>query len=142
MITQGATVTSSCEDCGGVLTSDTGQYIERGRLWWGTEARCASCSNSWCRQDSGVTTPEAVRQALLAEHGPARLRLSGDTPGLLPLMQALRETLRLSLGQARAMAAELKESGLLGTMVEMELLAAGLRSRSVAATVETGRAAD
>jgi hypothetical protein len=35
------------------------------------------------------------------------------------------------------MASELKETGLVGTLVEMELIAAGLQRRSVATTIET-----
>lgn len=53
------------------------------------------------------------------------------------MLHALREIHHFSLGQARAMADELKKTGLIGTLVEMELVAAGLRRRSVAAAVET-----
>jgi hypothetical protein len=38
----------------------------------------------------------------------------------------------LSLGEARLMAADLSEGGLVGTSVEMAHLAQGLRNRSVA----------
>lgn len=139
MITQGAKTTTRCEDCGGVLVRDTGQFIDRDQLWWGTEGTCETCPNRWCEQDTGGTTPEEIRHALLAEHGPARLRLSGPESNLISVLQVLRETYRLSLGQARTMAGELRSTGLVGTLVEMEFLAAGLRRRSVAASVVHGR---
>ncbi|MFE9404764.1 hypothetical protein ACFYNY_23850 [Streptomyces sp. NPDC006530] len=129
-------VTTRCDDCGGVLIRDIGQFIDGGQVWWGTEGRCQACPAAWCEQDSGGTTPEEIRQALLAKHGPARLRLAGPESSLVPVLHALRETHGLALAQARAMADELKTTGLVGTLVEMELVAAGLRRRSVAATVE------
>lgn len=48
-----------------------------------------------------------------------------------------REMLRLPLGQARVMAGAFQETGLVGTLVEMELIADGLQHRSVATTIET-----
>ncbi|MYV91185.1 hypothetical protein GT350_13220 [Streptomyces sp. SID1034] len=119
-----------------MLIRDIGQFIDGGQVWWGTEGRCQACPTAWCEQDSGGTTPEEIRQALLAKHGPARLRLAGPESSLVPVLHVLRETHGLSLAQARAMADELKTTGLVGTLVEMELVAAGLRRRSVAAAVE------
>nr|WP_237549839.1 hypothetical protein [Streptomyces sp. SID1034] len=118
------------------MIRDIGQFIDGGQVWWGTEGRCQACPTAWCEQDSGGTTPEEIRQALLAKHGPARLRLAGPESSLVPVLHVLRETHGLSLAQARAMADELKTTGLVGTLVEMELVAAGLRRRSVAAAVE------
>ncbi|MGW6404385.1 hypothetical protein [Streptomyces sp. NPDC055134] len=137
MITQGVKVTARCDDCGGALICDIGQYIDRGQLWWGTEGACKSCPSRWCEQDTGGATPEEIRQALLAEHGSARLRLADNESSLIAVLRVLREALHLSLGQARAMADELKESGLVGTVVEMELIAGGLQLRSVTTTIET-----
>ncbi|WP_250301174.1 hypothetical protein OG204_15740 [Streptomyces sp. NBC_01387] len=137
MITQGAQVTARCEDCGGVLIRDTGQYIDHGQLWWSTEGACESCPNRWCEQDTGGATPEEIRNALLAEHGPARLRIADNELHRLPVLRALREVLHLSLHQARATACTLRETGLVGTLVEMEFVAAGLHRRSVATSIET-----
>ncbi|MFJ7905907.1 hypothetical protein [Kitasatospora sp. NPDC096204] len=129
-------ITTHCDDCDGVLIRDVGQFIDRGQVWWGTEGRCRTCPAAWCEQDGGGPTPEEIRQALPAEHGPARLRLAGPESSLVPVLRALREIHGLSLAQARAMAHELRTTGLVGTLVEMELVAAGLRHRSVAAVVE------
>ncbi|WP_354395939.1 hypothetical protein [Streptomyces atratus] len=120
-----------------MLILDVGQYIEHGQLWWGTEGACTACPNRWCEQDTGGAAPEEIRNALLVEHGPAQLRLADGTSRLVPVLRVLREILRLPLGPARVMASALQETGLVGTLVEMELIAAGLQRRSVATTIET-----
>ncbi|WP_030915823.1 hypothetical protein [Streptomyces sp. NRRL B-24720] len=120
-----------------MLILDVGQHIDHGQLWWGTEGSCTACPNGWCEQDTGGATPAEIRNALLAEHGPARLCLADDVSSLVPVLRVLREMLRLSLGQARVMATMLQEAGLAGTLVEMELIADGLQRRSVATTIET-----
>lgn len=137
MITQGVKVTARCDDCGGVLIVDVGQYIDHGQVWWGSEGACAVCPNGWGEQDTGGATPDTVRNALLAAHGPARLRLADGTSSLVPALRVLRETLRLSLNQARVMADALHKTGLVVTLVEMEFIADGLQRRSVATTIET-----
>lgn len=137
VISQGVNIAARCEACGGVLILNTGQSIFDGRLSWGTEGGCQACPVAWCDRDSGDTTPEKIRQALLAEHGPARLRLTEPEASAVPVLRALREVHGLSLAQARAMADELKNVGLVGTFVEMELVAARLRHHSVGAAVET-----
>ncbi|MET8124504.1 hypothetical protein ABZV67_05620 [Streptomyces sp. NPDC005065] len=120
-----------------MLILDVGQYIDDGQLWWGTEGACTACPNGWCEQDKGGATPEEIRNALLVEHGPARLRLAGDESSLVAVLRVLREILGLPLGQARVMASALQETGLVGTLVEMELIADGLQRRSVTTTIET-----
>ncbi|GAA3043784.1 hypothetical protein GCM10017562_00730 [Streptomyces roseofulvus] len=136
MITQGVRVTSRCSVCGGTATCDVGQFFDNGMLCWGTEGRCADCLNGWCEEDSGPVTPENIRQALLQVHGAARLRLSGDLLSLAPVLLALRKARELSLGEARVLTTQLAETGLIGTLVEMEILAVHLRRRSVAVSVE------
>lgn len=137
MITQGVRVTGRCGACGGATTCDVGQFFDRGMLRWGTEGRCADCLHGWCEQDSGPVTPENIRQALLQAHGPARLRLSGNVPSLVPVLQALRSARELSLGEARAQAAELAGTGLVGTLVEMKILGVHLRGRGIAVSIES-----
>ncbi|MER5382010.1 hypothetical protein ABT040_17275 [Streptomyces sp. NPDC002688] len=132
--TQGVTLTSRCEHCGGELVSDVGQFIERGELWWGVEGQCQACPNAWCETDTGPA-PEEIRQALLTAHGPARLLLADKATSIVPVLRALREMYHLSLGEARLMAANLKEVGLVGTSVELAHLAEGLRNRFVTVTI-------
>ncbi|MEV7862786.1 hypothetical protein AB0O86_29160 [Streptomyces hirsutus] len=136
MITQGTQVAGRCDQRGGVLTRDVGQFIERGRLRWGSEGRCEDCRDGWCEQDSGPVTPEYIRQALLQAHGPARLRLTGEAPSLALVLKALRKAQELPMDEARAHAAQLAASGLVGTLVEMEFLAIHLREQAVAVAVE------
>ncbi|MFD8735925.1 hypothetical protein ACFV06_13535 [Streptomyces sp. NPDC059618] len=139
MITQGVRIATRCDACGGVLTRDIGQFIDRGRLWWGTEGACQSCTVAWCEQDSGSETPEDIRQALLSEHGPARLRLTWPETSPVAVLRALRELQGLTLTQAKALAGELKATGLVGTLVEMEFVAAQLWQHSVRSVVEPRR---
>lgn len=136
MITQGVQLTGRCDACGGTTSCDVGQFFDHGMLCWGTGGRCLDCPNAWCEQDSGSVTPENIRQALLQAHGAARLRLSGGAHDLVPVLRALRNARELSLGEARAQAAELAETGLVGTLVEMEILAVHLRGRAIAVSIE------
>ncbi|MFJ3648340.1 hypothetical protein [Streptomyces murinus] len=45
-VTQGVHVTSACGACGGVLVRDLGEFVDRGRLRWGIEGRCRTCSDA------------------------------------------------------------------------------------------------
>lgn len=138
MITQGAEVSGRCADCAGTTTCDVGQFVDHGTLSWTVEGRCADCSSAWCEQGEGPVTPESIRQALLQEHGPTRLRLTGDAPSLVPVLRSLRALHGLSLGEARVAATRLAATGFVGTLVEVEILALHLRSRAVAVAVEPG----
>ncbi|MFE1957521.1 hypothetical protein [Streptomyces sp. NPDC059479] len=120
-----------------MLTRDIGQCIDRGELWWTIEGACRTCANVWCEQGTGAASPDEIREALLAAHGPARLRIVDAESSLVPVLRALREMLHLSLHEARAMATTLKETGLVGTLVEMQFIADGLQRRSVATAIET-----
>ncbi|WP_448318034.1 hypothetical protein [Streptomyces sp. CO7] len=51
------------------------------------------------------------------------------------MLQALRDARDLSLAEARAQATRVAADGLLGTLVEMEVLALFLRGRGVEVTV-------
>ncbi|MFD3539232.1 hypothetical protein ACFWUQ_06985 [Streptomyces sp. NPDC058662] len=136
MITQGVEAAGRCGACGGPTVRDIGQFIDHGRLRWGIEETCRACPSYSCAEDDGPVTPEWIRDALLAAHGPARLRLTGCGTSPVPAMKVLRSVHRLTLAQAREMANRLADTGLLGTLVEMEFLAARLRHASVGATVE------
>ncbi|MFJ3786142.1 hypothetical protein ACWDXD_31860 [Streptomyces sp. NPDC003314] len=136
MITQGVRVRDRCDVCGGTVVVDVGQFFEGGVLSWGSEGHCEDCSHGWCEQDSGPVTPEDIRQALLQAHGAVRLRLSGQTPRVVGVLRALRGARELSLAAARAQAAQLAGDGLVGTLVEMEILAVHLRRRNIAVGIE------
>ncbi|MFJ2648755.1 hypothetical protein ACIO1C_18725 [Streptomyces sp. NPDC087420] len=135
MTSQGASVTGECGACGGVLTRNVGQHIDQDEVRWETETTCAGCRAGDSTPPTPGTTPEEIRQLLLTEHGPARLTLTDGTANLISVTRVLSRTQGLSLGEARTMAAELRTTGLLGTLVEMEHLATALRERAVAVTV-------
>ncbi|WP_217561915.1 hypothetical protein [Streptomyces sp. GbtcB6] len=57
---------------------------------------------------------------------------------LVPVLRALPEMQHLSLGEARRMATDFKEVGLVGTSVEVAYLAEELRNRSLTVTITPG----
>ncbi|MFJ7206756.1 hypothetical protein ACIQWR_24905 [Streptomyces sp. NPDC098789] len=77
-----------------------------------------------------------MREALLAAHGPVRLRLAGPVPGLVPALKVFREVTAASLSRARELVGELSNEGLVGTLSEMEFLKARLRMRGVPVDLE------
>ncbi|MEU8150204.1 hypothetical protein [Nonomuraea sp. NPDC048901] len=113
------------------------QFIDRGQLCWDAEVACESCCTGWCEQFGSGETPEDIRSALLAEHGPSRLRLVGPAPSPVSVLKVLREVWEVSLPRARELADELTHSGSVGTLAEMEFLNIRLRSRGVAAEVRS-----
>ncbi|MGP3913885.1 hypothetical protein [Nonomuraea sp. 10N515B] len=113
------------------------QFIDRGQLCWDVEVACESCGTGWCEQFGSGETPENIRSALLAEHGPSRLCVVGPVPSLVSVLKVLREVWEVSLPRARELADELTDTGFVGTLVEMEFLKIRLRSRGVAAEVRS-----
>jgi hypothetical protein len=77
-----------------------------------------------------------VREALLAANGPARLRLAGPLPGLVPALKVFREVSAVSLSRAHELVGELSGDGLEGTLPEMEFLMARLRTRGVPVDID------
>ncbi|MBE1585975.1 hypothetical protein ACFPOI_45265 [Nonomuraea angiospora] len=135
MTEQTAKIESRCDGCGGILVRQVNQFIDRGQLWWDAEASCASCGVGWCESFESGKPPEVVRSALLAANGPSRLRVVGPAPNLVSVLKVLREVCEVPLPQARELADELIDAGLVGTLVEMEFLRTRLRGRGVAAEV-------
>ncbi|MDI5965168.1 hypothetical protein POF50_009750 [Streptomyces sp. SL13] len=131
-------IATRCDGCGGLLICDASQYVEGDLLCWSSEGTCATCPNAWRERNPGGPVPEEIRRALLAESGPARLRLAGPEANIIAVVRVLAETQGLPLVRARALAGELRETGLTGTLVEMRFIATALERRSVAAVVETG----
>ncbi|MFF2522018.1 hypothetical protein [Streptomyces liangshanensis] len=147
MISQSVSVTGRCGACGGVLTRNAGQRIDRDEVRWDAETTCGSCpatTRAGSHEPPTPTptpTPEEIRRLLLQEHGPAHLTLTDGTANLISVTRALSRAHGLSLGEARALSAELRTTGLTGTLVEMEHLATTLRARDVSVTVTPTRTA-
>lgn len=108
------------------------QFILHDELWWDSEFSCGSCGAFMCEHAGRGPAPDDVREALLAAHGPVRLRLLvGPVPSLVPAMKVLRELSAASLSRARELSGELSHDGLVGTLSEMEFLKARLQLRGV-----------
>ncbi|MEV4355969.1 hypothetical protein [Nonomuraea sp. NPDC049625] len=137
MTGQTAKIESRCDGCGGTLVRQVNQFIDRGQLWWDAEASCTSCGDGWWEHPDSGKPPKEVRSALLAAHGPSRLRVVGPVPNLVSVLKVLREVWEVPLPQARELADELTHAGLVGTLAEMEFLHTRLRSRGVAAEVRS-----
>ncbi|MEV0346559.1 hypothetical protein AB0H88_12385 [Nonomuraea sp. NPDC050680] len=137
MTGQTAKIESRCGSCEGTLVRQVNQFIDNGQLCWDAEVACESCGTGWCEQFGSGETPEDIRSALLAEHGPSRLCVVGPVPNLVSVLKVLREVWEVPIPQARELADKLTDTGLVGTLAEMEFLHTRLRSRGVAAEVRS-----
>jgi hypothetical protein len=106
-------------------------FILRDALWSDSEFSCAACGTHICEDSGPGTAPDDVREALLAAHGPARLRLTAPIPSLVPALKVFREVSAASFSRARELVGELSGDGLEGTLSEMEFLMSRLRSRGI-----------
>lgn len=107
------------------------QFVLHDELWWDSELSCGSCGAHLCEHAGRGPAPDDVREALLAAHGPVRLRLVAPVPGLVPVLKVIREVSAVSLSRARELVGELGRDGLVGTLSEMEFLKARLQLRGV-----------
>ncbi|MFD9045578.1 hypothetical protein [Streptomyces zaomyceticus] len=131
-----AKIPSRCE-CGSTATRRVNQFILHDALWWDSEFSCGTCGIYLCEHSGPEPAPDDVREALLAAHGPARLRLVGPVAGLVPALKVLREVFSAaSLSRARELAAELSRDGLVGSLPEMEFLRRRLLLRGVHADID------
>jgi hypothetical protein len=135
MTGQTAKIAVLCE-CGSAAVRQVNQFIDHGELWWDAEFSCASCGTGLCEHTGRGTAPDDVREALLAAHGPTRLRLAHPVLSLLPAMKVFREVSAVSLPRARELAEKLSHDGLEGTLSEMEFLTIRLRLRGVPADID------
>lgn len=135
MISQTATRETICDTCGMRVTRYITQLIHRDQLRWDLEGVCSACTNQFHTGGPGEL-PEGLREALLSTHGPARLRLQGESRQQVIVMKVLREVLDLSVREAEKAVHELRRAGPAGTYVEMEFLAQRLRVRGVNVIVE------
>lgn len=111
------------------------EAIIAGRLRSEIESRCGRCGNGWATCSDGPD--DYVRSALLAAHGPSRLRVAGgpfDDDGLL--LGLLRRYEGGGLFEVSSKVAELSSVGCTGTSVEMELLARVLRAAGYSVVVD------
>lgn len=135
MTGQTARTASLCA-CGGMAVRRVNQFVLQDELWWDSEFSCGSCDTHLCEHAGPGPAPDHVREALLAAHGPARLRLAGSVPSPVPALKVLREVTAASLSRARDLVGELSRDGLVGTLPEMEFLMVRLRARGVPVDID------
>jgi hypothetical protein len=77
--------------------------------------------------------PGERRDQMLAEHGPARLQVSGSSAKDVVIMRVLRTELGIDLVDAKAVLRRVLSGDHSGTLPEMELLARKLRASGISA---------
>ncbi|MFE2760414.1 hypothetical protein [Streptomyces halstedii] len=133
---QTAKIATRCGDCGAMAVRQVNQFILDDALWSDSEFSCAACGTYVCEDSGPGTAPDDVREALLAANGPAKLRLAGPLPSLVPALKVFREVSAVSLSRARELVGDLSGDGLEGTLPEMEFLMARLRTRGVPVDID------
>jgi hypothetical protein len=81
----------------------------------------------------GGDLPSERRDQILAEHGPARLRVVSPSAKSVAMMRVLRAELGVDLTNARAVLRRVLSGDCSGTLPEMELLARKLQASGIAA---------
>lgn len=75
---------SPCPACAAVLTCHGGQALVGRSIEWSIESHCAACGWTLAECGRGDGLPPALRERLLARHGPTRLRLADPRPAPSP----------------------------------------------------------
>ncbi|WP_432171751.1 hypothetical protein [Streptomyces sp. 1222.5] len=83
----------------------------------------------------GGAVPAERREQMLAEHGPARLHVSGPSATGVAIMRVLRMELGFDLNSAKALAHRVVNGDCTGTLPEMEHLARKLQESGITAAV-------
>ena len=120
-----------CQDCGAELECIGVQALVGGRLRWDVESACSGCG--FTVAVCGGDLPGERRAQLLAEHGPATLRVNGSSAKSAVIMRVLRAELGVDLVTAKVLLGRVLSGDHRGTLPEMELLARGLRAAGIAA---------
>ncbi len=126
---------SDCETCGAVAECDAGEGLVDGEVRWDIAKSCAACG-MYVIACGRSDVPGDLRERLLSEHGPTRLRLCDPSSSAVVLMRVIRVELGLDLIQAKAMAQRVRAGTQTGTLTEMTVLAHRLRQAGVQATTE------
>jgi hypothetical protein len=135
LISQGAQLACPCGVCGASAVCEVGERIVHGRLQWTISSRCRACGDE-TEEIGWDDSPAKVRNALLDTHGPVRIRLEPPPEDLASVMKVLRQRGKVAIGEAKAQAQRLAAGELVGTLVEMELLAERLREAGIGAATE------
>ncbi|MER6736941.1 hypothetical protein [Streptomyces puniciscabiei] len=129
---ESVTCSGTCQDCGAELECQGAQALVGGRPRWDVESVCSACGCAVAV--CGGDLPDERRDQLLAEHGPATLRVTGAPASSAVIMRVLRAELGVDLVNAKILLRRVLSGDHSGTLPEMELLARSLRASGIAAT--------
>ncbi|AWN25019.1 hypothetical protein DKG71_01665 [Streptomyces sp. NEAU-S7GS2] len=118
-----------CVDCGAWLECWGVHCLVGGSLRWDVESVCSACGQATA--DCGQGLPARLRDRLLADHGPATLRLPNASAVRVTVMRVLRAELGLGLTEVKSVAGQVLEGAYSGTLPEVEYLARKLRGAGV-----------
>lgn len=128
----------TCTRCGAEAGYHAGVCVIDGVAHWSVEGACEACGSAEveCGRDE---VPEYVSAALAAAHGEVVLRAE-PLPGAAGAraLKTVREVFGVPLAEARGRLRALAGEGERGTEPETALLAARLRERGFAVTLEAG----
>ncbi|BEL07412.1 hypothetical protein Q0Z83_056030 [Actinoplanes sichuanensis] len=130
-MTSTAVVSYDCDHCAGGATF--GETIFGGRLYWSMSHACHTANIEACGRDE---SPDEWRAALLEQGGAYRLRI-GDG-NRVAAMRVLRERRGTPMAEIAALLETLRGPGLIGTEMELRLLAGRLAEAGVTASVLPG----
>ncbi|MFJ9822917.1 hypothetical protein ACIRSU_00920 [Streptomyces sp. NPDC101160] len=123
-----------CQDCGAEVECRGVQVLAEGRLRWDVESTCSACG--FALAVCGGEVPSELRERMLAEHGPATLRVLDAAADTVVIMRVLRAELGIDLAGARAAARRVLSGDYAGTLPEMESLARKLRAAAIPAAAD------
>ncbi|WP_405496667.1 hypothetical protein [Nocardia sp. NBC_00511] len=134
IVTESAPFAVPCISCGSLTQSTLTEALVGDDHRWDIDGHCSACDAVWA--DCGYTQPmPGFRDAILAANSTAVLELGSVDASAATLMRALRLTRSLSLAQAKALADELRTTGLEGTRIEMHIIARQLHAVGVHTTI-------
>ncbi|MCP2287800.1 hypothetical protein [Nocardia amikacinitolerans] len=122
IVSESAPYPTSCGWCGSTADATVTEALVGDDHRWDIDAECSTCESVWYECGYEPPLPQSVRDALLVENGATVLRLEADTSAAV-VMKALRVARSLSLSEARSLADTAIETGLEGTLVEMQVIA-------------------
>lgn len=125
-----------CGQCGSPAEVTVIETLVGNDHGWDMVTDCSMCENVWHECGYEPPLPESVRDALLAANGPTTLTVEAGSTSTAAVMKALRAARPLSLSEARSLADTAFETGLEGTLVEMQVVARLLRRAGASVSVQ------
>ncbi|MFE5219324.1 MULTISPECIES: hypothetical protein [unclassified Streptomyces] len=131
VVVESVSYVAVCQNCGARMECRGTQALACGRLRWDVESSCSACHDALAV--CGGTVPAERREQMLAQHGPARLHVSGPSATGVAIMRVLRTELGIDLASAKALAHRVVNGDCTGTLSEMEYLARKLQESGITA---------